>query len=227
MVGGACIGMVVAVSVVLLWADAVPTVETLQVHRDALQQMVGGMPIASALIFAVLYTCVVALSLPFAGVLTILGGFLFGAIHGTLLVVVAATVGASCTFLAVRFFFGAYVTRRWGDRLALVNAELRRYGFRDILLLRLAPVVPFFLINAAAGLSQARLRDYVLATCIGIIPFTYVYARAGRELAEITSISDVVSFDTLITVSLVVGIACVPIILRRLCAPDDQQRARS
>lgn len=193
--------------------------EEIRDQRGEIETFLMQDPLLGILIFAAIYITAVALSLPIATPLTVLSGFLFGSILGTGVVAVAATTGATIIFILARFFFREYFTEKFGNSVERVNRELTDNGFRDVLLLRLTPLVPFALINVATALTSVRIRDYVLATLIGTLPFTFVYVHAGSRLAELNSLSDVLSFQTLLAVSLVVVAAAVPLIIRRRKSP--------
>ncbi len=72
--------------------------QTVSDHRDTLLAHVEARPVLAAMIFFAVYASVVALSLPAATVLSLLGGFLFGRWVGTMLIVSAATCGAVAIF---------------------------------------------------------------------------------------------------------------------------------
>ena len=58
-------------------------------------------------------------------------------------------------------------------------------AFSYLLVLRLVPLFPFFLVNLGAGLLGVRLSTYVIATFLGIIPATFVYAGLGNGLGAL------------------------------------------
>ena len=64
-------------------------------HRDTLQDVVSRHWLAAMAGFGLIYMATVALSIPGGALLTIVGGFLFGWLAAGLLVVVAATAGAT------------------------------------------------------------------------------------------------------------------------------------
>lgn len=189
--------------------------EALMEARHEIESSLMKNPVLGAMLFSVIYISAIALSLPVATALTVLSGFLFGTILGTFIVVVSATVGAAIIFLLARYIFRDYFAKKIGDRISVVNRELTEHGFRDVLLLRLTPIVPFSFINIATALTSVRLRQYVLATAVGIVPFTFVYVQAGTRLAEIQSLSDIVSLQTVVVVSLVVVAAAIPFFIGR------------
>ena len=117
--------------------------------------------------------------------------------------VVGATFGATIIFILARFFFRDFFVRIFESRLATLDRDFETHGFRNILFLRLTPLVPFSLINVAAAISKVKMRDYVVGTFLGIIPFAYVYVEAGNQLAHITSANDAVPFKIVIVRSLI------------------------
>ncbi len=76
------------------------------------------------------------------------------------------------------------LARRYDTLLARVRPRLERDGFAGLLALRFVPIVPFWLVNLAAGIVQMRLLPFALATLLGIIPATAVFASAGAGFAE-------------------------------------------
>lgn len=161
------------------------SLETLKTHRDILEAWVEGHRAIAALIFGGLYVVIVAFSIPGAAVMTLAGGFLFGTWEGGGIVVIAATIGATIIFLATRTALADLLRARAGKRIQAMEDGFRRNAFNYLLVLRLIPVFPFFLVNLAAGLLGVRLVPYVLATALGIVPGTFVYAGLGNGLGAI------------------------------------------
>ncbi len=161
------------------------TLDALRAHRALLQAYVAAHPVTAPLLFAAAYVLIVACSVPVGAVMTLAGGFLFGVPEGSALVVVSATLGASIVFLATRTALAERVRARLGPSLLKMQDVIRANAFNYILVLRLVPVFPFFVVNLAAGLLGVRFRTYALATFIGIIPGTVVYAGLGNGLGSL------------------------------------------
>lgn len=205
-----------ALVIVYLYASgSLPDLAMIREKRMIIEAFLMERPLFGVVIFSFMYILAVALSVPIATPLTLLAGFLFGAVLGTIVVVISATVGATALFLLVRFFFYDAAKRRFSSELRTLHDEFAENGFWDVLLLRLAPIVPFALINVASALFGTRTRDYILATLIGIIPFTFIYVLAGERLGEITSLRDVAAPKTLIIVTLIALFAFIPRIISR------------
>lgn len=114
----------------------------------------------------------------------IAAGALFGPVLGTALTVVGATLGATGSFLLGRRLGRAEVQRVLGDRGRRVDAWLGDQGLRAVLVLRLAPVVPFNAANVVLGTTSVTLRDYVVGTAVGIVPGSAVYVVLGSSVTE-------------------------------------------
>jgi uncharacterized membrane protein YdjX (TVP38/TMEM64 family) len=123
-------------------------------------------------------------------VLTLAAGAIFGLVEGTLLVLLAATLGAIAAFLVARYFARDAVARRVeGDaRFAAIDRAVERQGRRIVFLLRLSPVFPFNLLNYALGLTRVRLWDYAVAS-LGMLPGTLLYVYSGKVAGEVAALA--------------------------------------
>ena len=194
-----------ALAIKLAGLDQYLTLGALKHYRDALQQFYD---LHRALVIAVYflsYIGVAALSIPGAAVMTLAGGALFGLLTGTVIVSFASSIGATLAFLASRFLFRDWVQERFEDRLVKVNWGISKEGPLYLFTLRLVPVFPFFAINLLMGLTAMPARTFYLVSQLGMLPGTVVYVNAGRELARIDSISDIMS-ARLITAFVLLGI---------------------
>lgn len=159
--------------------------EHLQSHHERIAAWVAAHGALGAALYMALYALVVAFSLPGALVMTLLGGFLFGIWLGSLLTVIGATVGSTLLFLAARTAFGDLLRARAGPTLQKMEAGFRKNALSYLLVLRLVPLFPFFLVNLAPALLGVPLATFIAATFIGIIPGTLVYSSVGAGLGAI------------------------------------------
>jgi uncharacterized membrane protein YdjX (TVP38/TMEM64 family) len=159
--------------------------ESLRRHRGALLDLVAARPVLAALLYLALYALAVALSVPGALVLTLAGGFLLGTVMATGLVVVGATLGAVLLFLVARSALGEPLRARAGPWLARMADGFNRDAFSYLLVLRLVPIFPFWLVNLVPALLGVPLSTFALATAIGIVPGSLVYASVGAGLGAV------------------------------------------
>ena len=175
------------------------SLETLARHREALAAHVARHAALAAAAFVVIYVAVVAFSLPGATVMTLAGGFLFGAASGTALTVVAATTGATLVFLFARRIFGADALDRLGPRAARLAAGIRREAASYLLVLRLVPLFPFVLVNLVPAFAGVRLPVFVLTTLFGILPGSAVYSLAGAGLGDVLEAGGAVELGSVLS----------------------------
>lgn len=170
-------------------ATATP-LQQLQAWQAPLKAQVAAQPLLAMGLYALLYTLVVALSLPLATVLTLGAGALFGHVLGSALVLGSATLGACGALLLSRHGLRPWVTRRWGARWQALGLDQPATLRRALLSLRLAPVVPFVLLNLLMGLTRIRVWDFAWISALGMAPATVLYVHAGTELGQLQSMDD-------------------------------------
>lgn len=172
--------------------------ETLKEKKDALSEFIQANFIVAASAFFGVYVLVTAVSLPGAAVMTLAGGALFGFWWGLILVSFASTLGASIAFLASRWVLRDWVSSKFSGMLAKINEGIYRDGPLYLLSLRLIPLFPFFVINLVMGLTAMSVVKFFIVSQIGMLAGTAAYVFAGTQLAEISSMKDILSRDLLI-----------------------------
>jgi len=139
------------------------------------------------LVFIAFYIILTALGMPMI-VMTLIGGFTFGVVKGTIYVLIGANLGANLAFELARFLGRDFVSRYIKGPIDRIDQQLRNQGFLRILQFRLIPVIPFNLLNVAAGLSGIRKLHYVLGTLIGIVPASFIYVYTAASLIQVYTV---------------------------------------
>jgi uncharacterized membrane protein YdjX (TVP38/TMEM64 family) len=183
------------------------SLETLRTHRATLTAWVSGHLLWAALAYVALYIATVAFSIPGAVILTLSGGFLFGAVLGTLLTVAGATTGAVLVFLFARAVFGAAALDRFGDRGRRLAEGIRRNAWSYLLVLRLVPLFPFFLVNLVPAFVGVRLPVYALTTFFGILPGTAVFSLSGAGLGAVLDAGGELDLRSILTPQIIAALA--------------------
>ena len=162
--------------------------EALRRHHEALMQLAAQHYALTATGFVLLYTAIVALSLPGATICTLAGGFLFGVFPGVLFNVGAATAGAVLVFLAARAGFGERIAGRLDSAtgaLARLRDGLQANEIPFLLVMRLVPAVPFFVANLVPAFLGIRLGRFAATTFVGILPASLVFTWVGSGLGAV------------------------------------------
>lgn len=172
------------------------------------------------LIFILIYIFACVFFIP-GSILTLGAGVLFGVIKGSIIVSIAATLGATCAFLV-----GRHIARDWvakkiqaSPKFQAMDEAVAQEGWKIVGLTRLSPVFPFTLLNYAYGLTRVSLRDYFFASWVGMIPGTIMYVYIGSLAGEIARIgseghSRTSAEWTLYTVGLIATAAATILITR-------------
>lgn len=196
--------------------------DTLRAHRVDLVAWVEAHQALAAVAFMALYAATVVFVPPSGTVLTVTGGFIFGAVLGTGYVVIGATVGATLLFLVARFALGDWLREKAGSGIRRMRDGFAENALSYLLVLRLVPLFPFWLVNIAPAFLGVRLGTFVLGTFVGIIPGTAVYAVFGAGLGSILDANQAFTLAGVLTpqvVGALVGLgllALVPVVYKKI-----------
>jgi uncharacterized membrane protein YdjX (TVP38/TMEM64 family) len=179
-------------------------------------------------IFIVFYILVVALSVPGASIMSITGGFLFATFPGVFFNVLGAVIGATIIFIGAKIFFSDSLLNKIKNKysednfLTKMQSELQENEFNYLIILRLIPIIPFFITNLALAIFGVRLRIFIITTLIGILPVTFVYTSFGAGLSSIFKNADIPSINIfanpiiLVSSVFLIILAVLPIIIKKI-----------
>ncbi len=181
--------------------------DALRENRAWLTGFVAQNMVAAALAFMALYALATAVSLPGGAILSIAGGFLFGPLLGTTWIVIGATLGATAVFLMARTALGDSLRAKAGPALRKMEAGFQDNALSYLLVLRLVPLFPFFLVNLVPAFLGVRLGTYVIGTFVGIIPGAFVFAIAGAGLGSVFDSAEDFSPASVLTPEVIAALA--------------------
>lgn len=196
----------------------------LKTHREQLHSWVENYGALSALVFAGIYALAVAFSIPGAVFITIAGGFMFGPYLGTLYVVIGATIGAIGVFLAAKYAFGDVLRAKAGPAIKRMEAGFRENELSYLLILRLVPLFPFWLVNLVPAFLGVSLRTYTIGTLLGIIPGAFVYSLVGDGAGAVLDAGGDLNLGIIFAprfLAPIIGLAllaCIPIVYKKIKA---------
>ena len=199
--------------------------QTLARHREELLAFRDAHYVWAVLAFLVAYLTIVALSLPGGAVATLTGGFLFGLFPGVLYNVLGAGTGAVLVFLAARTGFGSALAGKLdsaGGKAARLQAALRDNEWSVLFLMRLVPIVPFFIANLIPAFVGTSLTRFAVSTFVGIIPGALVFTSVGSGLGEVFVRGEAPDLGIIFTPPVLLpllglaALAALPILLRAL-----------
>ncbi len=202
--------------------DRYVSISALASNCEVLEGWVDAHPLLSRGTYAAAYFLAIAFSLPVGLVLTIGGGMVFGLLEGTVITVLAATAGALAVFLAARSAIGDALRRRAGPLAKRLENGFRADALSYLLVLRLVPLFPFWLVNIVPALLGVPVRTYLIGTLVGIIPGTFVFVSVGNGLETIIDGGRIPGLEIFLEPSVLIPIAglsvlaMVPVVYKRL-----------
>lgn len=192
----------------------------------ALQALASTHVLQAAALYVLIYICVAACGLPLGPPMSITGGGLFGLWGGLVCAVMGATGGSLILFLVARCTIGRAMLHRRASsgngRMDRVRRLVARDGFFALLALRMAPVVPGWLLNLAAALAHMRVRPFVIATIIGLLPATIVFTSIGSGIDGVLASDTPPGLDIVLQPHILLpllalsGLTILPVISRHL-----------
>ncbi len=207
-----------AIASLALGLDLEPALELVREHHSWLLGFVTGAPVLASLLFMVIYAAAVAISVPGVAVLTVIGGYLFGWFHGTALVLIAATVGASAVFLLTRSAFGDRLRARAGPAVQRFAQGFRRNALSYGFVLNVVPFFPYALIILVPAVCGVPLLTFVAGMFLGLAPGTFLFAGLGDGLDEVLTSgmplrpASFLTPEILLSLSGLAALALVPVV---------------
>ena len=178
------------------------TIDRLKDSREWLMGLIAARPLLYGAGFFLFCLVATAACFPAAPVLGVSAGALFGLWPGLAIMLSAWVLGSTIAFFNARHFLRDWVKSKFGRRIETIDRGFEAHGALYLLTLRLNPVIPYWLVNLAMGLTSMRPVTYIALTIPGLLPAAAIYANAGTQLATIVQPSDIVSLNLIVTLLL-------------------------
>jgi len=135
----------------------------------------------SALAFLVIYSLKPVLMILPASLFSILAGNIFGPYYGLMLSMAGSFFAATLAFYLANKLGKSFVDKLLKGKALKLDSDIEKYGFKIILLMRLAFVFPHDPLSYAAGLSKMKYKDFILGTVLGIFPEMICFSFLGKS----------------------------------------------
>lgn len=192
------------------------TLDLLKHYKDVLKSFIDSNYTLSIFLYVFIYSISSALPIPANALLTVAGGYLYGVLPA----VIFADISICLGILYSHTFFKKYIkvsnAQPTNKTIQHIVKNIKTNGALYLFAIRLVPVMPVFSINYASYIIGVKLRTLLLTTALGIIPGAYIYASAGSRISQIKSLGDILTFQTLIILGVIAGIALIPVFVRRV-----------
>ncbi|KAL8141758.1 hypothetical protein V2J09_014790 [Rumex salicifolius] len=194
------------------------TLEELQILRDHLEIYTSDYTAQVLIGYFVVYIFMQTFMIPGTIFMSLLAGALFGVFKGMILVVSAATAGASSCFFLSKLIGRPLVFSLWPDKIKMFQAQVAKRRERLLnymVFLRVTPTLPNTFINMASPIVDVPYHIFFFATFIGLIPAAFVTVRAGLALGELRSLGDLYDYQSIATMFLIGIISITPTLLSK------------
>ncbi len=185
--------------------------EFIQANLQKLRVMLDRSPVLFTSAYVGLYLFLTTLSIPGSIVLTLLSGAIFGLGPGLFWVMFSSTMGACFAFLISRYMFRAYFEKKFRTQFHKMNNRVKKEGISYLFTVRMIPVSPYVVVNIVMGLTEMPLWHFAWITCLGMMPGTFLYVLAGKKISSITKISDILSWEIALGLTL---LGLLPLVVR-------------
>ena len=155
------------------------------IDRQYVESWLAKMGIFTPFVYIILYTICTLLILP-STPLNLTGGAIFGIWWGTLWTTVAALIAAIAAFAFTRTIGREFIIRRLAGKWEAVDAEICQGGLFYMFAIRLLPIIPYGLVNFAAGLTSIKFKDYFVGTLLGTLPGVLPFVMMGAGITQLS-----------------------------------------
>lgn len=193
---------------------------------DRVRDAIDPLGVAAPVVFVVVSSLLTVALFP-GPLLAGTSGLLFGTAAGTPLSIVSATLGACLGFSIARRAGADAVDTLAGERLSAIQGWIERRGFVAVLYARIAPAIPYTLVNYVAGLTRIGLGTFAAATAIGVAPRAFAYTALGGSLDDLGSPEAIVALVVLVVMALAGALLLRRDVRREPSATQPDPGARS
>lgn len=203
--------------------------QALKDNRELLLQWRDDNYLVAAFSFMGAYAVFTSFSVPVGLWMTLAGGFLFGTVAGGFLSLFGATAGATAIFLAARFAFADMLRAKAGAYIEKMEAGFKENQVSYMLVLRLVPLFPFWLVNLVPAFLNVSTKVYVFGTLFGMIPGALVYASVGNGLGSVfesggePNLGIIFSPEILMPILGLAALALIPVLYKKFSKSGRQE----
>ena len=162
--------------------------------------------------------------LGFGSPVALLGGFIFGQVIGTLVVVLGLSIGATFLYLFGNYFLKEFIREKFLNRFSNLEIKFKKSEFIYLLIYRFVGGIPWQLSCLLPTIFNVKVINFFFATLIGIIPQIFLAVSIGNGLEKIIDqnleapgIMDLIfSRDIYIPILAFFGLIIITIFIRKI-----------
>ena len=169
---------------------------------EEVQHWGDGLGWVGPLIFVPAAACGLCLFVP-GPVLAGAAGLLFGTAAGTPVALAFIVLGAVMQMSISRYLAGDAAAQLLPERIKRFDGFIAERGFWAVFYMRLAPAIPYNLVNYGAGLTSLKVRAMAAGTALGAAPRSFAWVALGGNLDDLGSTEAKVAIALLVVMAVV------------------------
>ena len=154
-------------------------------NLEIIQNFISQNFFVSIFIVILSYSFLIMCNFPFASLLSMINGFLFGTWIGGTISILGGTLGAFGVFLIAKFFFLDFIKNKFLNKYSYIENYFNKNDLELMMLIRIIPAIPFFLQNLILAGLGAHNKKFFYTTLIGLAPWSFIFGSIGQGLEEI------------------------------------------
>ncbi len=193
--------------------DQYLSLQALQEHKELLSQWKKEYYYFSVLLFILAYWSLSAFSVPVGAWLSVAGGFMFGTFVGGFSSLIGASLGASVIFFIARYSVTDVFKKKCEKTIIKMESGFKKNQLSYMLVLRLIPLFPFWLVNLVPAFLNVSPRSYFIGTFLGMMPGAFVYASVGNGFGAVVDSQIELNMDIIYSPKILFPIMSLAILL--------------
>ena len=130
-------------------------------------------------------------------------GLLFGTAAGTPVALAFIVLGAVMQMSISRYLAGDAARHLLPERVKRFDRFIEERGFWAVFYMRLAPAIPYNLVNYGAGLTSLKVRSMAAGTAVGAAPRSFAWVALGGSLDDLGAPEAKVAIALLVVMAVV------------------------
>ncbi len=159
--------------------------ETFFSNLDFIQNFISQNYLLSIFTFLTLYSLLILCNFPFASLLSMINGFLFGTWIGGAISLIGGTLGAFGIFIIAKIFFSDFIKNKFLNKYSYIENYFKKNDLELMILIRVIPAAPFFVQNLILAGLGANNKKFFFTTLFGLAPWSFIFGSIGQGLEEI------------------------------------------
>ena len=172
--------------------------ETFFSNLDFIQNFISQNYLLSIFTFLILYSFLILCNFPFASLLSMINGFLFGTWIGGTISLIGGTLGAFGIFIIAKNFFSDFIKNKFLNKYSYIENYFNKNDLELMTLIRIVPAAPFFIQNLILAGLGANNKKFFFTTLFGLAPWSFIFGSIGQGLEEIFINKTELSFSLIV-----------------------------